>query len=43
VEGIYNRHDYFAERKAGLQAWADLLTDLEKDGSERVTPINRAA
>lgn len=41
VEGIYNRHDYFEERKAGLQAWADLLADLEKDGSEKVIPIKR--
>jgi len=38
VEGIYNRHDYFEERKAGLQAWADLLTDLEA-GGEKVVPI----
>lgn len=38
VEGIYNRHDYFDERKAGLQAWADLLTDLES-GDEKIIPI----
>ncbi len=38
VEGIYNRHDYFEERKAGLQAWADLLTDLEA-GDEKDVPI----
>jgi integrase len=43
VEGIYNRHDYFTERKAGLQTWADLLTDLERDESEKVIPIGRAA
>lgn len=39
VEGIYNRHDYFAERKAGLQAWADLLTELEKNEGDKVVPI----
>ncbi|HNA29031.1 MAG TPA: tyrosine-type recombinase/integrase [Rhodocyclaceae bacterium] len=39
VEGIYNRHDYFEERKAGLQAWADLLTDLEAEGEKKVIPI----
>ena len=25
VEGIYNRHDYFAERKAALEGWGQLL------------------
>lgn len=39
VEGVYNRHDYFEERKAGLQAWADLLTSLETGGN--VVPIKR--
>ncbi len=39
VEGIYNRHDYFNERKAGLQAWADLLAELEKDDTDKVIPI----
>lgn len=29
VEGIYNRHDYFDERKAALNAWAGLLAHLE--------------
>lgn len=29
VEGIYNRYDYFEERKMALQTWADLLTELE--------------
>ena len=23
VEGVYNRHDYFEERRTGLQKWAD--------------------
>lgn len=39
VEGVYNRHDYFADRKAALQAWADLLTDLEENGTGKVVPI----
>lgn len=39
VEGIYNRHDYFEERKAGLQAWGDLLASLETGGN--VVPIKR--
>lgn len=32
ISGIYNRHDYFEERKEALQAWADVLTQLEADG-----------
>lgn len=36
VVGVYNRHDYFEERKRALQAWADLLTELEQqDGREK--------
>ena len=34
VEGIYNRHDYFEERKAALQKWADLLELCERGGAE---------
>lgn len=34
VEGIYNRHDYFEERKAALQKWADLLDQCERGGAE---------
>jgi integrase len=30
VEGIYDRHDYFAERAAALGAWAALLAEVEK-------------
>jgi integrase len=29
VEGIYDRHDYFAERAAALEAWASLLAKVE--------------
>jgi integrase len=39
VEGVYNRHDYFEERKQGLQAWADLLSELEAGNSRKVVPI----
>ncbi len=28
VEGIYDQHDYFAERKVALGKWADLLVAL---------------
>ena len=30
VEGIYDRHDYFAERAAALGAWSALLTGVER-------------
>lgn len=30
VEGTYNQHDYFEERKTALQAWADLLEQCEQ-------------
>lgn len=30
VEGIYDRHDYFAERAAALSAWAALLGKVEQ-------------
>lgn len=29
VEGIYDRHDYFAERASALGAWASLLAKIE--------------
>jgi len=41
VVGIYNRHDYFEERKSALQAWADLLTELESGDSGKVVPIKK--
>ena len=36
VEGIYNRHDYYEERKEALQRWADLLEQLERGGADVV-------
>lgn len=34
VEGTYNRHDYFDERKAALNQWANLLKSLEDGRSD---------
>ena len=31
VEGIYDRHDYFAERLTALSAWANSLKALKED------------
>ncbi|EJG4187814.1 site-specific integrase, partial [Salmonella enterica] len=41
VEGIYNRHQYFDERKAALSQWADLLVALERGEDYNVTPIKK--
>lgn len=45
IEGIYNRHDYFEERKAALAQLAALLVALESGKEFKVVPIreNRAA
>ncbi len=40
VEGIYNTHDYFEERRKALGAWTNLLLDIES-GVTKVTPIHR--
>jgi integrase len=40
VEGTYDRHDYFNERRSALEQWAKLLAAAES-GSDKVTPIRR--
>ncbi|HBC7420907.1 TPA: tyrosine-type recombinase/integrase [Serratia marcescens] len=42
VEGIYNRHQYFDERRAALELWAGLLESLEQGGDYNVTPLRKA-
>jgi integrase len=39
VEGIYNRHDYFEERKVALNAWAALLVQFERGRTDKVIPL----
>ncbi|POZ60673.1 tyrosine-type recombinase/integrase [Chromobacterium alticapitis] len=41
VEGIYNRHDYFNERRDALDKWAGLLNALENWKPYNVTPISK--
>lgn len=41
VEGIYNRHQYFDERKAALTLWCDLLVALEHGEDYNVTSIKK--
>jgi integrase len=38
VEAVYNKHTYFAERRASLQAWADLLVQIDA-GKSNLVPI----
>ena len=40
VEGIYDRHTYFDERKEALEKWADFLLACEL--GTNVTPIGLA-
>jgi integrase len=42
VEGIYNTHDYFQERRAALETWTAMMLDIES-GLRKVTPIRNAA
>jgi len=41
VEGIYDRHDYFKERRRALERWTDLVIEAERGGSN-VISIRRA-
>jgi integrase len=41
VEGVYNRYDYFEERKVALQEWADLLDELEAGEKRDQVPKKR--
>ncbi|MHB8455364.1 MAG: tyrosine-type recombinase/integrase, partial [Acidiferrobacterales bacterium] len=41
VEGIYNVHDYFEERKVALNSWAALLVQLERGDADKIVPIKR--
>lgn len=42
VEGTYDRHNYFEERRSALGQWTRVLHDAER-GIRKVTPIRRAA
>lgn len=41
VEGVYDIHDYFEERKAALKALSNLLVQLEQGDISKVVPIKR--
>lgn len=40
VEGTYNQHDYFQERRDALTTWAALIVELDQEGDQnKVVPI----
>ncbi|MCK5355462.1 MAG: site-specific integrase [Methyloprofundus sp.] len=41
MEGVYDRGDYFEERKAALELWAAFLEGCENDSDWNVTPIRK--
>ena len=41
VEGTYDRHDYFKERRAALEQWTGLLMEAQRGGS-KIISIHRA-
>jgi len=43
VEGVYNRHDYFEERRQALQLWAGFLEACEAGKDFNVVPLRPAA
>lgn len=43
VEGVYDRYNYFVERKAALERWAKFLVACELPPLENVIEIRRAA
>ncbi len=43
INDIYDTHDYLAERRLALNAWANLLVRLDKGETGKVVPIRNTA
>lgn len=43
IEGIYDRHTYYEERRAALETWAQFLLTCEAGKPWNVTPIRKTA
>ncbi|RZO84688.1 MAG: site-specific integrase [Oceanococcus sp.] len=43
VAGIYDRYDYFEERRDALERWARLIAEIESGEAPKVVPIRRGA
>ena len=41
VEGIYNRHDYFEQRRIALNLWASFLENQESGSAWNIVPMKR--
>ena len=41
VEGTYDRHDYFKERRTALESWTAMLLGIER-GERKVEPLRRS-
>lgn len=41
IEGIYNRYQYFGERKQALDLWTNLLVSLERGEDYNVVPLRK--
>ena len=41
VEGIYNRYQYFEERKQALDLWTNLLVSIERGEDYNVSPLRK--
>ncbi len=39
IQGVYNRHDYFAERRAALETWTALFLEIERGERYRQCPL----
>lgn len=42
IEGTYNRHDYFDERRKALALWAEFLETCERGIAENVFPVRQS-
>jgi integrase len=42
IQGVYDRHDYLAEKKEALQIWAGRLRDITEPPPANVTPLRKA-
>lgn len=43
VAGIYDRYDYFEERRGALNRWARLIKEIKSGEASKVVPIRRGA
>jgi integrase len=42
VTGIYDRHEYLAEKRHALEQWAQFLEQLTSPAGDKIVPLRRA-